>query len=326
MKTDVKQYRYCRQLTDFEAPDWLFTSIGWAGKLLSPFNHRGFWRICHFLSRFIKEQDYFATLLLNDDSQMKIWLDDAYWAQLVAKSYQYEPDFFNILHKLNNEQYTFVDCGANFGYWSILASSKALNNRRVLAIEAFEPTFEHLVHNAKLNNKRFHCLHRAISNRSGQRVWIGHSGDHAGATMNPDADSPKSEHQAAVLTTTIDDAIANSFETYPEKLVVKLDVEGQEINALKGSPHLWDKDTLLYYEDHGHDETCEVTRFILKELKLKIYFVKGDKITPINSIEDARSMKKRKTYGYNFFACKANSSFLSVFQQLNQVVQPLVQV
>jgi len=310
---------FCRSIVDFSAPKGLLSAIGLMGKLLAPVNHRGFWRWCRWLSGWIKGKGCFATLKLHEDCTMVVQLDDPYWSQLVADSYGYETDFEAILAKLKDEPYTFVDCGANFGYWSILTSGQHFNSagqaRKVLAIEAYEPTFNHLLHNAHMNHNRFHCLHRAIGQYSGQRVWIGHSGDHAGATVNPPETSAKAQNQLAVLTTTIDDAILNSFETYPQQLVVKLDVEGQEIQALKGSPKLWDHDTLLYYEDHGKDTSCEVTRFILEELKLKVFFVQGVSVLPITSVADAQRVKLRKSYGYNFFACKANASFLNVFQQ-----------
>ena len=65
------------------------------------------------------------------------------------------------------------------------------------------------------------------------------------------------------------DNIVNKF-TIDNKIILKLDVEGNEINALKGAARTLRKKILIIYEDHGSDFTHKNTRFLLNQ-KFQIY-------------------------------------------------------
>ncbi|KQT15204.1 MAG: hypothetical protein ACOY3N_09935 [Bradyrhizobium sp.] len=60
---------------------------------------------------------------------------DAYWSRLLNRSYDYEEEINALPHCGRDERYEFVDCCANFGYWSVLASSKPFGAQHALAIE-----------------------------------------------------------------------------------------------------------------------------------------------------------------------------------------------
>jgi FkbM family methyltransferase len=291
---------------------WL---IALSGQILSIVDHRHFHGLCFELCKLMRKGQYTCVVALNRDSDMKIHLDDPYWAQLVASSYQYERDFSHVLDLVRGIPYVSIDCGANYGYWSILLSSKETGARKVLAIEASPDTFALLQENCALNNNRFDCVNIAVSDTTGRKVGIHkdpgrHYSDHIVEKMAYEKD----EH--TVTTTNLDDVVRWYFGEIPEYLLVKLDVEGEEINALKGSSDLLNRDVLFYYEDHGNDPESKVTRYVLEELGLTVLFcTKDDRIIRIHTSEEASQYKIRKDAGYNFLACKEQSRFLQALSE-----------
>jgi hypothetical protein len=67
----------------------------------------------------------------------------------------YEPEVDRLLRRAIDRPYVLIDCGANMGYW---ATSRA--------------NYEILTLNVGANHGRFVALHRAILDRSGQRVRL----------------------------------------------------------------------------------------------------------------------------------------------------------
>jgi FkbM family methyltransferase len=284
--------------------------IAMAGVLTAPLHHRLYWRFCNGLSRSLPSLARGdGVVVLTADSRMKIFLADPYWAQLIAASYSYEADFHRILRQIAPLEYTFIDCGANFGYWSILVSGAALGSHPTLAIEASGQVCQVLRENCSLNGNRFTVVHTAISDTNGVPVRLeapnGHAGGRIRAGEPPDTTSP------VVLTSTLDDVVRKHFPAWPRRLLVKLDVEGQEINAFRGAAELLKAEVLFYYEDHGNDPGSEVTRFVLDELGLSVFYCPpAGPLKRIDSASAATKMKIRKKCGYNFLACSDDSEFL----------------
>ena len=54
------------------------------------------------------------------------------------------------------------------------------------------------------------------------------------------------------------------------KYLIKLDVEGVEIEAIKGGARLLQGDSVLLCEEHGNDPRHTVSRYILEQTPLKL--------------------------------------------------------
>lgn len=282
--------------------------IAMAGFLLSPVKHRLYWRFCNLFGKLMRGKESDCVLSLDADSRMKIFLSDPYWSRLISSSYEYEPDLKNIFLKLKDMAFSVLDCGANFGYWSILLSSKAFGEHKTVAVEAAENTFRILDENCRLNHSRFQCLYYALSSESGKQVMIESPDGHAGAFIK-DGDGTAGGH--AVRTITLDDLAEQAFGPAMDKILVKLDVEGQEINSLKGASRLLKRDVLFYYEDHGHDPDSQVTDYVLNTVGLNVFYCdEHGALREVKSAAEASRIKTRKSVGYNFIACKQDSEFL----------------
>jgi FkbM family methyltransferase len=297
------------------AADCAIYGIATVGQILAPIAryprlyHRIFWRARKWLGRAVCAGNPWCVVALGEDAAMKICVGDPYWSGLLAKSFQYEPEFLRVLSAFDDLDFTFIDCGANFGYWSILVSSTLFRSRPTLAIEAARNTYTSLVDNCAINGCRFACLHAAVSKSSGEIVCIdtsqGHSNSHVIRDLGLSQDAG-----ASVCTVTLADAIRNQFGHIPERLVVKLDVEGEEINVFTNAKELVARDTLFFYEDHGMDPSCKVTRFVLEDLGMNVYFCHPDgRVVRIPTVASAAHVKKWRANGYNFFACKRAEQF-----------------
>ena len=303
------------QNTPGVVPSVVTALIAFSGQVLSLVNHRLYWRCCHRLASLVRGRGYKCVVALDADCHMTVLLDDPYWSRLISKSYRHEADFTRVLRQLNNIAFDVIDCGANFGYWSIVLSGRAMGGRNVLAVEAMPDTYNRLLINKELNGHRFRCVCYAISSCSGETVTMQGLADHSDVSIQ--REPPTRGNTCAVTTITLDDLIQRYYESAPGRLLIKLDVEGEEINALIGAKELLTRDVLLYYEDHARDKACSVTRFVLEELGLKVYFCPSDgHLIPITSVAAAVSLKRRNKFAYNFEACSENSVFFQALQKL----------
>jgi FkbM family methyltransferase len=235
---------------------------------------------------------------------------DGYWNRLAVREFTYEPEVARVLMALRASNWLFVDCGANFGYWSIVASSPAMGSKPTVAVEASSASYTNLVHNADLNGGRFVTLRRAIAERGGQLVAFslpsmdtlaGHSARHVVLDV-PDADRVE-----MVETVTIDDVVEDCvrrFDERPEGIVVKLDVEGNEIAALLGAQRVLRENCLLLYEDHGSDSAHAVTNYLWRSTGMRVFHVASETgIRRVESSEDLDRIKVDIGVGYNFVGC-----------------------
>lgn len=95
---------------------------------------------------------------------------DAYWSRLLNRSYDYEEEI-KLPHCGRDERYEFVDCCANFGYWSVLEQACA---QQALAIEVGGLNVKRLNGNTELNGNRFRCLNVAIAGGSRRVAGTSH--------------------------------------------------------------------------------------------------------------------------------------------------------
>jgi FkbM family methyltransferase len=293
----------------------LIVGLGFLGWLVSFINHRGIWQLSRIFSRVLSKLDRELRVKIATDSILVVESSDPYWLRILASSYEYERSLEFVLWKLPPD-FTFIDCGANSGYWSVLLSGNRHVNRPVLSIEAYKPTFDLLTKTASCNDNRFAIIHKALSNIGGQQVLMAFEGDHAATRMAESrTQSSVDSDDAQVSTITLDDAILKAFGVIPEKLIIKLDVEGQEVNTLMGGNQVLRKNFLLYYEDHGKEIESQITDYLLNCLDMAVFYFQDNRILNVTSIADVRRIKVQ-SIAYNFFACSYNSGYYEDLKRL----------
>jgi FkbM family methyltransferase len=202
---------------------------------------------------------------------------------LLNKCYFGDETILSVIKKISDQKKTFLlDCGSNYGFYSFYLASLSVGNQ-VLAFEASPKTLSSFKANLDLNNfKNINFRNVAISEISGKLVsfYESHNDWESSATHN----KFKNTKIVTIETTTIDQELLkkdlNNFV-----VIIKLDIEGNEFNAIQGG-----KDTILKYEPlitielsiynfNNQNYNFNFFRNFLNDFKYKIY---DDRLVPLN--------------------------------------------
>src|SRR3954454_1299668 len=129
-------------------------------KVASTFSHRGYNSCANLLRKTLPERD--IAIRLNSDATFAFPYGDGYWSKLLNRSFSYENELELLFHASADVDYTFLDCGANYGYWSVLVSSKPYGSHKAIAVEPSGANFPKLANNAEINSNRFEVMKCAI--------------------------------------------------------------------------------------------------------------------------------------------------------------------
>lgn len=269
-----------------------------AGSVLTqPYGHRGYRLGCQLVATAVANRD--SVVRLNEDAAFAIPFCDGYWSRMLNRRYDYEEEIEVFLRSAADLRYSFVDCGANFGYWSVLASSRPYGRQPTLAVEASPENAKRLKTNALLNGDRFRWLNAAIGAKAGDFVRITGTRHEALGTLALAHNEPD-----AAPTVSLDSLLADGLIDASLPGVIKLDVEGMEVEALKGSEGLMQRDCVVICEEHGSDRTHGITRHLINEMSLRIFVFDPDRcrFTRLDDVERLDRIKKHAWVGYNVFA------------------------
>lgn len=267
-------------------------------KVTHPFEHRGYSLGCRIVSTVVEKREIIVRL--NDDSVFAFPLADAYWSRMLNRRYVYEEELDRFLRVVAGVDYAFVDCGANFGLWSVLVSSREFGRHPSLAIEASPDNAIKLRRNAELNGNRFEVLNRAIGGSTGGMVRM--SGrKHEALSIIPDG-RPTSGEEVAIIA--LDSLLDDGHVKPSQRVVIKLDVEGVEIEAIKGGRRLLAGDAVVICEEHGSDKNHTLTRYLMEETACRVFMLDPttNKFEQVRDIAALDRIKVLSWVGYNVFA------------------------
>src|ERR1700759_763487 len=207
--------------------------------------------------------------------------------------------------------YTLLDCGANYGYWSVLVSSAPYGSEKAIAVEPSSQNFFKLANNAKTNCGRFEAMKCAIGATRGTARLSGTK--HEAFSIAGDAAGGE-EVPVIALDNLLDDRKVSANGKY----LIKLDVEGVEIEAMKGGARLLQGDSVLLCEEHGNDPNHTVSRYILEQtpLKLIVYDPRSQRLETVTELSILDRIKVSSHVGYNVFGT-ASAFWQSRIQALN---------
>ena len=261
----------------------------------SAWTHRGFGIGCKMLRPMVTKRA--IQVRLNDDAIFSFPFGDEYWSTILDRAYCYEKDIDLFFRSIVDIDYTLIDCGANFGYWSTLITSRPYGRHPLIAIEPSSNNFAALTNNALINGNRFSLLKSAIGATSGTARLSGRKHE----SMSIAGGGSDNGEEVAMIS--LDDLML-SMNLTQRRCVVKLDVEGVEIEALKGGLRLLRADCIVICEDHGNDPHHTVSRYILEQTPLNLfcydpslgYYARLMDLSPLDRI------KKAANRGYNILA------------------------
>jgi FkbM family methyltransferase len=202
---------------------------------------------------------------------------------LLNKCYFGDEKILEIIKKISDHKKIFLlDCGSNYGFYSFYVASLSADNQ-VLAFEASPKTSDTFKANLELNNfKNIDYRNVAINEISGKFISFYESFNdwESSATHN----NFKNNKMVTVETTTIDKELLNkNLSNF--SIVIKLDIEGNEFNAIQGG-----FETILKYEPlitielskynlNNKTYNFDYFRKFLNDTKYKVY---DDKLTQVS--------------------------------------------
>jgi FkbM family methyltransferase len=280
-------------------------------------SRRGFRHVAK-LTRYLYFKRGLFSADLGPDSRFIFPLGDRYWSKHIIRlaNSPYEPEIHWLLHRAANLSYAMLDCGANMGYWAVVASSAAYGQHFVVAIEASRSNFQILLNNSQANGRRFYAIHSAITDTSGQTVrLIGSS--HIGRSLRADWGRKPSDAVEEVQTITLDEVADRYLPNRDWPPLVKLDVEGVEIEAMKGGHRLIGGGALIIYEDHAKDTTHAATHYVMSLGDMDIWNLSThERLERIISLDQVAAIKTNPICGYNFFTYRRGSPWAKLFSSL----------
>ena len=284
-------------------------ALSTGSKISSHFSHRGYIGCANLLRKTLPERN--IAIKLNPDATFEFPYGDGYWSKLLNRSYHYEDELELLFRDSADVDYTLLDCGANYGYWSVLVSSKPFGSHKAIAIEPSGQNFPKLANNAKVNGDRFELMKCAIGAVRGTARLSGTK--HEAFSI---AGSQTDGEEVPVLA--LDNLLDDGKVAANGKFLIKLDVEGVEIEAMKGGARLLQGDSVILCEEHGNDPRHTVSRYILEQtpLKLIVYDPRSSRLETVTDLSILDRIKVSTHVGYNVFGT-ASAFWLDRINALN---------
>ena len=215
----------------------------------------------------------------------------------------------------NSNNLLFIDCGSNYGFYSLYTASLSEKNR-IISIEASKNTLDEFTKNLKLNNfNNINFFNNAVSNSDGEKISFYESVNdwESSQTHNNFEFNSETVVKSIKIDTLIRDKHLDDY-----MVIIKLDVEGNEINVIKGALDLIKKSNPLIiiefskYIFENLDNIDYLKNFLI-QYDYSIYDTNYNKQDLDNILDMINNLQKRyKTIG-NFYLIKNFSKNLEVF-------------
>jgi FkbM family methyltransferase len=152
---------------------------------------------------------------------------------------------------------TFVDVGANIGVFSSVVSQFSQLNRNinVCAFEANPSTYERLRANAKEHG--FQSFNVGISNQECELEFVDGAVSHVFTTVEN-----TSAYNLTDRTTMVKCQRLDTFDILGDSIILKIDVEGQELDVLEGAKAFFDNKRVKAVYLDGFSRQDQVLNFL----------------------------------------------------------------
>lgn len=154
----------------------------------------------------------------------------------------YEEMFIDIAYDLDLlafEPDAIVDCGAFEGYFSLLARAR-FACAPILAFEPNPRNFDGLITNVNANQVALDARRAAVSTKDGEATF---TGDGCGGRLT-------SREGADTLPVAVTDLRRVLTELAPQRLLLKLDIEGEELTLLPAILPVLPRQCAIFFEWH----------------------------------------------------------------------------
>lgn len=214
---------------------------------------RGKWHVWEWMSPFLKPGTSKVEMTIHNGIRMKLNLAD-HIDHVIYYWNSWEPYETWAVQVLLRPGDTFVDVGANIGYFTLVASRLVGRQGRVFSFEPVPRIAKRLAENVDLNHADNVVIHEYAVSDVTERVKIGEPVG-TGPGMSTMRTNEAMRETWEVPAVRLDDVLPRDRRIR----LIKIDVEGAELRVLKG---------FARYLQSGHAPyiLCEVKDSFLKEL------------------------------------------------------------
>jgi len=222
----------------------------------------------------------------------------------------------NFIRKISKiKKILLLDCGCNYGFYSLYVASLS-NKNKVISIEASKKTLNYFKKNIKLNNlSNITFYNKAISNKDNLNIIFNESEKdwESSVVRNNFAKKKKIKVKTIKIDTILEEYNLNKF--YP---IIKLDVEGNELDALKGSLSLIKKKSPIIIIEFSKytlnsKEKFDFLDLFLKKYNYKIYDTNFRKYKIKEIMKNLSKLNKRFMTIGNYYLLKNSSKIFKTF-------------
>jgi FkbM family methyltransferase len=239
------------------------------------------------------------TLIEVQGSKMYIDTQDIGVAPYLLLWGVYEKNETAVFQKIVKQGMTVVDVGANIGYYTLMAAQLVGDTGTVFAFEPDKRNFEILSRNVALNGcSNVILVPKAVSAKSGrERLFVDKNnlGGHSLSKTNVNVDSV-----LMVEVTSLDEFFE---KTRKEIDVIKLDIQGLEMNALRGMEktikNSWNLVILSELWPNGLKNAGSSAEEFLEKLRqygFEIFLI-GEKLEPIRRDQWTNTLNPNEPIG-----------------------------
>ena len=261
----------------------------------------------------------FSRLFLNNDVEIKIdnfkvsaSHDKNKTSHFLLKKCHFGDDIeLSVIKKFSKIKKVFLlDCGANYGFYSLYTASISPLNR-VIAFEASKQTSKEFIRNLEINRSlNIKLENLGVSNSNNKYLKFNESEkDWESSFSHNNFVSSASQR---VRTIKIDDYLKNKkIKDY--FLFIKIDVEGNEFEVIKSALNIIKKNSPIIiiefskYNFVGKNENYNFFNQFLKKFNYNIYSVNNKKMKPEEILKMVRTLTKGHDTIGNYFLIKSGS-------------------
>jgi len=184
-----------------------------------------------------------------------------FYHDVVGRGFEFGLRRFLDLHLSSDD--VFIDVGAHWGVHALTAATVHPQQVSVLAVEAHPDNFARLRQWVERNGLTgdIDVVRSAIGDRDGKaRLWT--SGSSMGHSIRDEGHEPSST-AVEVDVTTIDRMVAQRAHLRWRRFMLKIDVEGNELEALRGAQELFSREhvaAVIWEKSAFHGATSQSER------------------------------------------------------------------
>ena len=215
----------------------------------------------------------------------------------------------------NKNKLLFIDCGCNYGFYSLYVASLSERNK-IISIEASKNTLNEFNRNLSLNNlKNIKFYNYAVSDSIDQNILFHESENDWESSQTHKNFKLRSESKVKSITI---DSLLKEYLLNNHIVIIKLDIEGNEIRAIKGALEIVKKLNpliIIEFSKYIFDNLDNIVYFknFLIKYDYSIFDINYNKKNLEDILEMLKNLKKRhKTIG-NFYLIKNYSNNLKIF-------------